>query len=114
MVSLRLFSLVLWFYFTLLFLEVYGNSVAAASSFQQGRLLDGVPRVGVVSKHRLGGRKMAAELKKYELDVVNGDATTKTTSGGRSLLPVKFKEVQGFVPFTADYHVPKPHPPKNN
>lgn len=63
---------------------------------------------------RIGGRKMMPErnlgMVKEEVLKSNGKRSLRSSSSsGR----VKVK-ISGFIPFSADYHVPKPHPPKNN
>ncbi|KAM1740268.1 hypothetical protein FF2_015466 [Malus domestica] len=76
---------------------------------------DGVPAaVEEAEDTRIGGRKMMPErnlgMVKVKVLKSNGERRLRSaSSSGR----VKVK-LPGFIPFDADYHVPKPHPPKNN
>lgn len=104
--------------------EIFGNGVPAAE----------------VRNTRLGGRKMMLK-RTMGRKMVEADAGCRGASqisgaflvaenstdhkgkrklkgeskfSNRSPHPVVKVKVGGFVAFNADYHVPKPHPPKNN
>ncbi|TQD72165.1 hypothetical protein C1H46_042305 [Malus baccata] len=77
-------------------------------------IYDGVPAaVKEVEDTRILGRKMVPErnlgMVREEVLKSNGERRLRSTSRGH----VKVK-IAGFIPFNADYHFPKPHPPKNN
>ncbi|XP_052174605.1 uncharacterized protein LOC127789693 [Diospyros lotus] len=76
------------------------------------------------SKKKLGGRKMGSG-RKEELRMMNGSAgkvdgnllrgTSAHAHHHRHLHPVTLMtEIESFKIFSADYHMPKPHPPKHN
>ncbi|XP_057987622.1 uncharacterized protein LOC131171737 [Hevea brasiliensis] len=118
-----------------------GSELAVAESMRRLEISDGVPAaMDEVSNTRLGGRKMVLmkrvlrekmkeELLNKEDSKISGAARLvgncnhragkgilnekcKLMSGRRSV-PLKDKRVR-FTAFSADYHVPKSHPPKNN
>lgn len=76
---------------------------------------NGVPTMADAgSKRHCGGRKMMVErvlpmVEDQEHFV--GDCNLKSTSTRRRRLKAKMTD---FRAFNADYHVPRPHPPKNN
>lgn len=78
-------------------------------------IYDGIPAaVEEVEDTRILGRKMVPErnlgMVRGEVLKSNGERRLRSTSS-RGHVKVK---IAGFIPFNADYHVPKPHPPKNN
>ncbi|CAN6578021.1 unnamed protein product [Malus baccata var. baccata] len=46
--------------------------------------------------------------------VLAADETGRLVVLRSSLVDVEKVKIAGFIPFNADYHFPKPHPPKNN
>lgn len=99
--------------------EIFGNGVPAAE----------------VKSTRVGGRKMMlkAALGKEMVEAESGYGGSHFVGNcnhkGKGMLNVEGKfsnrspdhghpavkvKMGGFIAFNADYHVPKPHPPKNN
>ncbi|ONI08989.1 hypothetical protein PRUPE_5G210900 [Prunus persica] len=83
-------------------------------------IYDGVPAAmdEVECTRIIGGRKMS--MPKRISGMINEEGFNnigrerrfiRSTSSRRPRM--KFK-IEGFIPLNADYHVPKPHPPKNN
>ncbi|KAJ9140594.1 hypothetical protein P3X46_031226 [Hevea brasiliensis] len=118
-----------------------GSELAVDESMRSLEISDGVPvAIAEVSNTRLRGRKMMLmkrvlreKMKEEPLNKENSkisgaahfvgncnlrsgkgilNGKCKLTSDRRSN-PLKDKRVR-FTAFSADYHVPKPHPPKNN
>jgi hypothetical protein len=65
----------------------------------------GVPAPAQLVRTRLGGRKMMIKG-----EGLKGD-DSKIEGSAQYSMDVK---IAGFAALNADYHVPKPHPPKNN
>lgn len=67
-----------------------------------------------VEDTRILARKIVTErnlgMVREELLKINGERRLISTSS-RGHVKV---QIAGFIPFNADYHVPKLHPPKNN
>jgi hypothetical protein len=90
----------------------------------------GVPAPAQLVRTRLGGRKMMikGEGLKGDDSKIEGSAQYSVgncTDGAKGILNVSRKvrksgpramdvKIAGFAALNADYHVPKPHPPKNN
>ncbi|KAM1477991.1 hypothetical protein TB2_039204 [Malus domestica] len=128
MASLKLITFVRVFIFLHLIQYIAMSKVVLAAD-ETGRLVvlrsslvdvekeiyDGVPTaVKEVEGTRILGRKMVPErnlgMVREEVLKSNGERRLRSTSS-RGHMKVK---IAGFIPFNADYHVPKPHPPKNN
>ncbi|KAL5725706.1 hypothetical protein ACHQM5_008822 [Ranunculus cassubicifolius] len=121
-------------------IDIALNGEDAVSINQE--LFDGVPTLTVAKGNKLGGRKMVVDIgmKKDQLmkDAVLNQETTKISGANhfvgksyhqegngemnvnrnmrdriRTLLPVKVNG-DSFIAFSADYHIPKQHPPKHN
>ncbi|KAM1026343.1 hypothetical protein ACFX2C_039366 [Malus domestica] len=128
MASLKLITFVRVFIFLHLIQYIAMSKVVLAAD-ETGRLVvlrsslvdvekeiyDGVPTaVKEVEGTRILGRKMVPErnlgMVREEVLKSNGERRLRSASS-RGHVMVK---IAGFIPFNADYHVPKPHPPKNN
>ncbi|XP_059652747.1 uncharacterized protein LOC132299891 isoform X1 [Cornus florida] len=91
----------------------------------QKEFLDRIHAAAVARKIGIGGRKMAVDKenskisgathssrKCYDLERKE-DLDVKCIVGDKSNILKKFK-LAGFVASSADYHLPRHHPPKNN
>ncbi|KAK4842999.1 hypothetical protein QYF36_002543 [Acer negundo] len=106
------------------------REIVAAQMGLAGRLvkvekLDGVPSTAEGENTKLGGRKMMVKEMIQEEDsaIISGAAHQYRRKGilnvecklrNRTTSPSKKVKMGGFTAFSADYHVPKSHPPKNN
>ncbi|KAJ7956526.1 hypothetical protein O6P43_022955 [Quillaja saponaria] len=112
-------------------LPVDENKVLTMMNVDDEVVYDGVPAVAEAGNTmRLGGRKIMSqrvlkEGKYYEhlINVVEDSNSKKISSTGAAphsgrrrghRRRVNHVQMAGFVAINADYHVPKPHPPKNN
>ncbi|KAK4735464.1 hypothetical protein R3W88_009725 [Solanum pinnatisectum] len=98
-------------------------------------VLDGVPAAAEFSNGKMGGRKMMIEKKEGMKEVKKVDSSGAASASVHSVGNIKYQKGQGklremrgisskshsmkantgsFVALNADYHMARPHPPKNN
>ncbi|EXB28902.1 hypothetical protein L484_012661 [Morus notabilis] len=102
-----------------------GSTKGSANINSEKETYNGVPTMADVGNNRHGGRKMMVErvlpmveeehfvgdCDIREKGILNVKCNLKSTSTRRRRLKAKMAD---FIAFNADYHVPRPHPPKNN
>ncbi|WMV21667.1 hypothetical protein MTR67_015052 [Solanum verrucosum] len=98
-------------------------------------VLDGVPAAAEFSNVKMGGRKMMIEKKEDMKEVKKAESSGAASASIHSIGNLKYHKGQGklrkmsgisskshsmkanrgsFVALNADYHMARPHPPKNN
>ncbi|XP_060206525.1 uncharacterized protein LOC132634268 [Lycium barbarum] len=117
-----------------------GYAMASLRNNHEKEVLDGVPAAAEFTNGREGGRKMMLERKNIKKNMKQVEATEEAdskNSGASAIHSVgnlnfkgqgKLRELSGrsssshsvkantgsFVALNADYHMARPHPPKNN
>ncbi|KAH0703445.1 uncharacterized protein [Solanum tuberosum] len=97
-------------------------------------VLDGVPAAAEFSNGKMGGRKMMIEIQKDMKEVKKADSSGAASASIHSVGNIKYHKGEGklremsgisskshsmkanrgsFVALNADYHMARPHPPKN-
>ncbi|KAK2663468.1 hypothetical protein Ddye_002042 [Dipteronia dyeriana] len=112
--------------------EIVAAQMGLAGSLVTVEKLDGVPSAAEDESTKLGGRKMMVkEMIKEEDSAIISDAAhsvgycnhqyrrigilnVECKLRNRTGSPSMKVKMGGFTAFSADYHVPKSHPPRNN